>query len=47
MSLFQVFFFYDFEFHKIVMGQVTPKETEDKFVTVEYCLLERVISEEV
>lgn len=29
------------------MGRVTPKETEDNFVTVDYCLLERVISEEV
>lgn len=27
---------YDFEFHKIVMGQVIPKETADEFVTVDY-----------
>lgn len=25
------------------MGQVTPKGTEDEFVAVDYCLLERVI----
>lgn len=29
------------------MGQVTPKGTEDEFVAVDYCLLERVISEKV
>jgi len=29
------------------MTRVTPKEAEDEFITADYCLLERVISEKV